>query len=81
MALARVRAGEIPRTPAHDVFGGHGRNNLCDVCFEQISNSQMGYEIATEHLPSNYHAPLFLHIKCYDAWVVACAELQHNGGE
>lgn len=73
-AVLRVRTGELPCIPSHQMLAGAGRGHVCSVCGGSIAESDVGYEIEPDNLHGGYQTSLFFHVPCYDAWVVACAK-------
>lgn len=67
----RMRSGELPPGPAHELFGGRGTGAQCSCCDRLITPDQIEFEI---HAASQGDAELrlMMHSHCmriwYDEW-------------
>ena len=63
----KMRAGKMPVSPKHRLFGGPGDGTPCACCDRIITRYEMAFEV--ECLVSGTLVVLAMHTRCFDAWI------------
>jgi hypothetical protein len=69
LALAAIRAGELPRRAPERVWAGPGTGRRCRVCDQPVQRNQVEYELefARSETGCDEHN-LHFHVSCFTAW-------------
>jgi hypothetical protein len=64
-----IENGRLPVMPPAQINAGHGSGCLCAACDQQITSTQVEYEVEDE----STHRRLRFHMGCHVVWQLECA--------
>jgi hypothetical protein len=65
---SKMRAGTLPVSPEHHLYGSSGEGSVCVCCDRSIKPSELAFEVQCS-LGAAAKVVLSMHLLCYEAWV------------